>query len=105
MHFIDLFKYRESCLTAARPAIAAGLLTAALMASLGAAALWAARRMSARAFWLVFWGGMGSRLAVLACLMLFCLISPAVCAPALLISYAAGVFLLLPLELGLVLRR
>jgi hypothetical protein len=48
---------------------------------------------------------MGSRLAVLAVFMLFCLRFSAICAPALLISYAAGVFLLLPVELGMALRR
>ena len=105
MRFIDLFNYRELNLTAAKPAIAAGLLAAALMASLGTAALLAVRKISAKAFWWAFWGGMGSRLAVLASFMFFCLRFPAVCAPALLISYAVGVFLLLPLELGLALRR
>ncbi len=92
-------------MTAVKPAIAAGLLAAALMASLGAAALLAARRISARAFWWTFWGGMGSRLAVLAVFMFFCLRFPSICTPALLIGYAAGLFLLLPLEFGLVLRR
>ncbi len=75
------------------------------MATLGAAALWAARRSSGLAFWWAFWGGMAGRLALLAVLMFFCLRSPSLSAPALLLSYVGGLFILVPVEFALVLKR
>jgi len=125
---IDSLNYRELSRAAVKAAAPAALLTAAAalllwgrgpagrdaawglgaawaLASLGAAALLAARQVSPRAFWLAFWGGMGSRLALLAALMAVCLRSPGVCAPALLAGYAAGLIFLLPLEFRLVPAR
>jgi len=81
---------------------ACGLAAAWALASLGAAALLSAKTISVRAFWWTFWAGMGSRLAVLAAMMLWCLQSAPVRAPALLGGYALGVTFLLPLELRLV---
>ncbi|MBI5241312.1 MAG: hypothetical protein HY926_12640 [Elusimicrobia bacterium] len=78
---------------------ALGLAAAWILASLGAAALLAARQVSARAFWLAFWTGIGSRLAVLVALMLWCLRSPQAAADALLAGYGVGVACLLPIEL------
>ena|GEM_PF-3292118 len=79
-----------------------GLAAAWALASLGAAALLAARGISTRAFWWTFWSGVGSRVAVLVALMLWCLRAPAVCAPTLLAGYGLGVAFLLPLELRMV---
>jgi hypothetical protein len=79
---------------------ACGLATAWALASLGAAALLAARQVSPRAFWWTFWSGLGSRAAVLIGLMLWCLRAPAASAPALLAGYGLGIALLLPLELA-----
>jgi hypothetical protein len=76
-----------------------GLAAAWALASLGAAALLAAKQVSIRAFWWAFWTGIGSRLAVLTALMLWCLRSPQAGAAALLAGYGFGVACLLPLEL------
>ncbi|MCX5797235.1 MAG: hypothetical protein NTY77_17225 [Elusimicrobia bacterium] len=84
---------------AAGRAAAWGLATAWALASLGAAALLAAQQVSTRAFWWTFWSGVGSRAAVLVGLMLWCLRTPAACAPALLAGYGLGIAFLLPLEL------
>ena len=124
MRSIDSLNYRELAKAAAKAAVPAGLLAAAAgagalrlwpgaagrgaawglalawaLASLGAAALLAAKGVSTRAFWWAFWSGVGSRVAVLAALMLWCLSTPAACAPALLAGYGLGVAFLLPLEL------
>ena len=76
-----------------------GLAAAWALASLGAAALLAAKQVSTRAFWWAFWTGIGSRLAVLVGLMLWCMRSPGAGAPALLAGYGLGVACFLPLEL------
>lgn len=87
---------------AAGRAAACGLAAAWALASLGAVALLAAKEVSTGAFWWAFWSGVGSRAAVLFALMLWCLSTPAACAPALLGGYGLGVAFLLPLELRLV---
>lgn len=124
MRFIDSLNYRELAAAAAKAALPAGALTALAgaaalrlwpgpaghgaawglaaawaLASLGAAALLAAKQVSIRAFWWAFWTGIGSRLAVLTALMLWCLRSPQAGAAALLAGYGFGVACLLPLEL------
>jgi hypothetical protein len=118
-----LFNYRELAKTAAKVAASAGLLaaiaaagalwfwpgaagrstawglaTAWALASLATATLLAAKAVSTRAFWWAYWSGVGSRVAVLVALMIWCLRSPAACAPNLLAGYGLGVAFLLPLE-------
>ena len=121
---IDLSKYRELTTAAAKAALPAGFLAGAgaaaalrlwpgtvgrgaacglaaawVLASLGAVVLLAARAVSVHAFWTAFWSGVGSRVAVLIGLMLYCVHSPASAAPSLLAGYGLGVAFLLPLEL------
>jgi hypothetical protein len=82
-----------------------GLAAAWLLVSLSAAALLWARAARPQAFWKTFWTGVGLRLAALGSLMALCVRSSAVCAPALLCGYAAGLAVLLPWEMALVGRR
>ena len=81
-----------------RFAIAAGLATAWLVSTLGAAAIMIAKTVSSKAFWWAFGGGMAARFLTLFVLMAWTSYDPGVAQQALLLSYVFGVLAVLLTE-------